>query len=166
MPESKMSLFLYPGQTRKASLDGGAQVLERFAARFDFPTASVEIEVVTNDGRSRITTMHIEETDQRGVTGVVVGRVSASQLLGRAVHGAAWISSAPTGLTLEAFQVDARRVNAAAGVAIRRKMSDDRLARITAILDGGGDVNNVMEAEHVGERQAFRLIKRAREVQR
>ena len=50
--------------------------------------------------------------------------------------------------------------------AIRKRVSDERLSKVAEIIDNGGGVDDVMESEHVGRRQAFRLIARAESTRR
>ena len=140
----------------KVEVEPGRAVPRSFTAKFDIDgVGRVDVDVESEPGRARIAAVRVSEPSPgRGVSGLTIGRMSASKLLEHAVSGVLFVT-ANTGAT---------RADEVAARVIRRRMSDERLTRVAATLAAGGGVKQVMADENVGDRQAWRLIKRAREV--
>lgn len=125
-------------------------VPERFFAEFNLDVGRVELELVAEPGRTRVVRVTIEETDAgSGVTGVTFDRVRLRALQEQAT---AYIAG---------FSSGTRDTQEAATAASRQRVSDERLERVAETARAGG-VEAVQEAEHVGRRQAFRLLARAK----
>lgn len=147
-------LYLGAGPTHRVVIGEASgrplSVPEVFTALFEVdPAGAVEIDVETEAGKSRVTAVRVVELERRGVTGLTVGRLPIGDLLVAAVDRMARMGSggAPT--------------LAAARSASRQRVSGDRLAKVAAAYREGG-IAAVIEVEPVSERQAFRLVARAR----
>jgi hypothetical protein len=93
----------------------------------------------------------VSESDDRGVTGLRVDGIPVAKMLEQAVELMSWLSGQGTYQSRR----DAR-------TATRRRVSAGRLRQVAAAYERGG-IEAVMEAEVVEERQAYRLLRRARE---
>jgi hypothetical protein len=129
----------------------------------------VQMDVVAEGGRARVVAIRVSESPGLGLTGVSIEQVSIRRLLDSAVEA---MSLVPRPVINEAGTIRAHepgttqeQAMVAVRAATRRRVSDERLARVLDAAEAGGVVQ-VMEQEHVGERQAFRLIKRANESRR
>jgi hypothetical protein len=154
------------GDHSGVALDESTSVPSEFTAHLQIRNlGAVEMDVVAEPGRVRAVAVRITEpAPGAGLSNLTLARIPVQRLLESATSGMAWI-----------YAPNARRSGstdqrAAARTAIRRRMSDERLDRVAEVLKAGGGVHEVMAAEqaagsHIGERQAWRLIKRAREAQ-
>ncbi len=145
---------------RRVPLSDGLTVPEEFMAKFLLSSGvTVELEVRVAAGRARAVSVSIFEPPGAGLTGLSINGVTVASLLETAVTGLAWVTNS----------AGSTSVRTAAGKTTRRRVNAERLARITEIV---GDrppaeaVDDVAKAEHVSERQAYRLIERAREARR
>ncbi len=149
------------GRVPTVRLDGDVTVPEQFRVGFVVGGKNVELLIRAERGRARVSTMTISERDDVGISGVSVSKVPEHRLLEHAVAKVAeWLS--PSWPEDQDDPVAKARRSDVARSATRRRVSDERLERVGAILRGGGDVKAVREAELVGERQAWRLIRAAR----
>jgi len=116
----------------------------------------VELDVVAQPGRTRVVAARVtESTPGQGVSNLTIARLPIQRLLEASTRGMAWIYG-PN-------RAGSSAVGSAAHRATRRKVSDDRIERVAEVLDAGGGEAEVMAAEHVGDRQARRLMRLARE---
>lgn len=164
--DKKLALYLHEGHMNATvDIGDGVYVPDVFTARCRLDTGTiVEIEIAAEPGRARATEVRVSEVQGRGITGLTIDGTRLHQLMRRATQTMAFISTPPSGARHEAFKSDVGRERQAAGRAVRKRVSDARLSKVAEIIDNGGDVEDVMAAEHVGRRQAFRLIARAKEV--
>ena len=123
------------------------------------------MDVVAEGGRPRVVAVRMSESPGLGLTGVSIEQVSIRRLLDSAVEA---MSLVPRPVideagTMTAYEPGATPEQAMVAVrsTTRRRVSDNQLARVFDAAEAGG-VEQVMEQEHVGQRQAFRLIKRAK----
>jgi hypothetical protein len=142
----------------------------RIVARFEWPALGgvLELTAEVRDKRARVVSLHIDEepTNSHGLTGVTLAEIPLQRLLEVAMYGAGPMVARGRGkLAAATTDEDASRVERAVQRAARRRTSDDRLV---AVSDAYGDGKNVAAqrvAEQLGvtERQAFRLIKQAKD---
>jgi hypothetical protein len=144
--------FRWASGTPRVEVEEGCLLRETFEAVFGFPSGLVvEVEVKAQPGRARVSKVTTYEHEEQGIAGLSVERVSMSQLLSQAVVGMAWLENRD-------------RVTAMAAVrrAGRRRVPDDRLTDVAkAFLEGG--IPAVKAAVNVEQRQAYRLVIRARD---
>jgi hypothetical protein len=174
MPQPDHIAFSWDEATPEVDLGGGVRVPPAFRAHLFYSRlgGEVYIDVAVEGGRARVAAVHMSESPGVGITGVSIEQVSIRRVLDSAVQAmsfyAAWLSGRAPGTDVAAY-LSGRAPGAGAVVAVRaatrKRVSDDRLARVLEAAESGG-VDAVMEQESVGERQAFRLIKRAKEGQR
>ena len=174
MPQPEFMTFSWDPRVADAELGDGVGVPSSFTAHLIYSrVGAVELDVVVEDGReeglARVVAVRVRETPGSGVTGMSIAQVSIQRVLDSALAAIAVLprfamdDADPPAVsriyeptrTLEEATVVVRS-------ATRKRVSDERLARIGAILNAGGGVEEVMAAEHVGDRQAFRLIARAK----
>lgn len=157
------ALYLQPGDPdamRKVTIgtgedDRNVTVPAAFSAVFDLrPAGAVRLDLEADHGRIRVVAVQVTEVNGDGVTGLTLDSVPLSQLLSRAAESAAFMAST-VGFP------DAREAAASASRRRRRAVGDDRLAAVGEAYERGG-IEAVSETEGVSERQAYRLLARAR----
>jgi hypothetical protein len=149
-------LFLHVGEelvTIGAADDRDVRVPASFSAVYELRGVGVVTLAITAErGRTRVTHVEVNEIEDQGITGLRAGKVPVADLLERAVATMSYLSST-AGLP---------GTRQAARKATRRRVSDDRLERVADLYREGG-AGAVMDEEAVGERQAYRLVRLARE---
>jgi hypothetical protein len=122
-------------------------VPSEFLARYPLPGATVDLTIKAQAGKLRASMLTVTEDGEQGLRGVTLDGISIAQLLEDAGERMAWMSGAGTASPL-------------VGPATRRRLSDDRLREVAEAYRSGG-IDAVKEQQHVGERQAWRLRRRA-----
>lgn len=126
------------------------KVPREFTAVFDLEVGTVELDVAAEPGRARVTQLRVSEHAGDGVTGLTVSKISVARLVERAVANMTFM---PTPSTMKVAGAATRR---------RRRVSDNRLQEVAEEHATGG-IAGIMESENISERQAYRLLRRARE---
>ena len=154
------SLYVDPGALDRVTIstsDGQAVAVPRsFSAVYDVrPAGVVRLELRADHGRVRVAELQVTEAeDGDGLTGLTIDGIPLGRLLERAVTQMTFLSST--------VGLPASREAAAQASRRRRRMTDDRLREVANAYARGG-TRAVMDAESVSERQAYRLLRRARD---
>jgi hypothetical protein len=155
------ALYLHAGDDMRrvtiGEAEGGREVTvpQTFTAAFDLPPAGmVRMRVETGQGRARIAEVEVTEPEGAGVTGVTIASIPVARLLESAVTYMAVMGS---GAGIPASREAAGRASRR-----RRPVDDDRLQEVAAAHAYGG-IEAVRDSQHVSERQAYRLLRQARE---
>jgi hypothetical protein len=138
-------------RVRPVPLDEG-RVPNKFTAAYKTRKGHrVELDVVAEPGRTRVEQLRITATGDQGVLGVTIDDVSLQEFHRVATTMAAYLEGSG----------DGPGVRRAARTATRRRITADRLTAVLEAFDEGG-VAAVKTLDDCGERQAYRLVKRAK----
>lgn len=132
--------------------------------QLDERSPTVEVVLVAESGRIRVSELRVVENGDAGLTGVKVAGVSIQQLGSIAATYAAtrWVTTSEDEVTVLTHDPDPARISAAIKKATRRRITQEYLAEVADAYrhDGIQGIRDI----GVGERHAWRLKKAAQEV--
>jgi hypothetical protein len=163
MPQPQLIFFSWDPR-EETTLGGGVTVPKAFTAHLRYRSMGpVDLDIVVEGQRARVVALRANEASGLGITGMSIAQISIQRLLDSAVEAIATIRPVyGDDGTMHPSDPSSEEAIAVVRAATRRRISEERLAGVLEAAEAGG-VEQVMAKENVGERQAFRLIKRAKQ---
>ena len=144
----------------KVEISPGLRVWREFERRFEIPgVGHVTVAMEASEGRSRVTSVSVTESDERGVHGLSFAKFSLQQLTEQTLVAAVWLASGRDGSTVLRGMPRNAEVKATTR---KRPVDPGRLGEVADAYHQGGTARVAADL-HVTDRHARRLVSRARD---